>query len=244
MSTLASTVVIAVLSGLTGAPHCLIMCGGIASSLAAGSEGSALSSSLAYNAGRILTYATVGAVMGAIGSFANVAGRWVGVQGFASIAGGAFILLWAFRRYMPPIHRLEPKLLRLAHSFSTTPSGHGQRQRRKQEKGVGRVRREWLSFFATGLMLGFLPCGLTYAMQIQAASTGSWLEGFIIMLAFGLSTFPILLITALSAGGIRKKWRTTIRRAGVYIAIVMGVLSIMKGVSANGWVPSVHPWLW
>ena len=235
MATLASTVVIAVLSGLTGAPHCLIMCGGIASSLAAGSEGSALSSSIAYNAGRILTYATVGAVMGAIGSFANVAGRWVGIQGFASIAGGAYILLWAFRRYMPPIHRLEPKLLRLAHSFG---------QRQDQEKGASRVRGEWLSVFATGLMLGFLPCGLTYAMQIQAASTGSWLEGFIIMLAFGLSTFPILLVTALSAGGIRKKWRTAIRRAGVYVAIAMGVLSIMKGLSANGWVPSVHPWLW
>lgn len=232
MESLAGTVAIAVLSGLTGAPHCLIMCGGIASSLAAGSEGSPLTSSLSYNAGRILTYAIVGAVMGAIGSFANVAGRWVGVQGIASIAGGVFILLWAFRRYMPPIHKLEPGLLRWVNTLFPM-------SRQGRNRG-----REWLGVFATGLLLGFLPCGLTYAMQIQAASTGSWLEGFMIMFAFGLSTFPILLIAALSAGGIRKKWRSAIRRAGIYVAVAMGVLSMMKGFSANGWVPSIHPWLW
>ncbi|QMV39908.1 sulfite exporter TauE/SafE family protein [Cohnella cholangitidis] len=223
-----NALVIAALSGLAGAPHCLIMCGGIASSFAMNAKQSPLKSVLAYNAGRVTTYSLLGGFMGFAGSFMNVAGGLVGIQSIASIVGGILILLWTYWRYTLPIfhHRLP------GHSFFT------------RQIAVVREKYDLAGIYLTGLMLGFLPCGLTYAMQINAAATGSWTEGFLLLLVFGLSTFPILLLTGLFAGGIRKRWKQGMRTAGAVLAYMMGILTLMKGFVANGWVPSIHPWLW
>ncbi|WP_254450407.1 sulfite exporter TauE/SafE family protein [Cohnella herbarum] len=223
-----NALLIVALSGLAGAPHCLIMCGGIASSFAMNAKQSPLRSVLAYNAGRITTYSLIGGAMGYAGSFMNLAGGLVGIQSIASILAGVFILLWTYWRYTLPIpHHWVP----------------GSRYLTKKIAHV-REKYDLTGIYLTGIMLGFLPCGLTYAMQMNAASTALWLDGLIIMLVFGLSTFPILLITGLFAGGIRKKWRKGMRTAGASLAYLMGILSLMKGFVANGWVPSIHPWLW
>ncbi len=47
-----------------------------------------------------------------------------------------------------------------------------------------------------GALLGFLPCGLIYAMLGKAASTGSAGAGALVMLAFGAGTVPALLLVA------------------------------------------------
>ncbi|WP_239616621.1 sulfite exporter TauE/SafE family protein [Cohnella mopanensis] len=220
--------VIAAMSGIAGAPHCLIMCGGIASSFALNAKQSPLKSVLAYNAGRVTTYSFIGAFMGFAGSFMNVAGGLVGVQSIASIIGGILILLWTYWRYTLPIfhHRLP-----------------GSRYLNRQI-AVIRERFDLAGIYLTGLMLGFLPCGLTYAMQINAAATASWTQGFLVMLAFGLSTFPVMVLTGLFAGGIGKRWKRGMRTTGATLAYMMGILSLMKGFVANGWIPSIHPWLW
>lgn len=222
------TIWLAVLAGFAGAPHCIVMCGGIGTSIAVEARRDARLALLAYHAGRVLTYGLTGAIMGAIGSFLNVAGTFAGLQGIASIAGGCLILLWALRRYAIPLHALRfPGRKRIQAAIASLPESF-----------------EYISIFLTGLMLGLLPCGLTYAMQIQAAATGSWAEGFATLIAFGLATFPVLAIVALTASGLNRKWRLRLGRWGRDLAIVMGLLSIMKGLSANGLVPSVHPWLW
>ncbi|WP_098745681.1 sulfite exporter TauE/SafE family protein [Paenibacillus sp. EZ-K15] len=228
MALTGSGLLIVALTGLMGAPHCLIMCGGIVSSLALRTSGSPLASVLAYNAGRVTTYTVIGGFMGMVGSFLDVAGSFVGFQGAASIIGGLLILLWTFRRYTLPIYNTHlPR-----HSFF-----HLKLERLGQ-------RYELFATFLTGLLLGFLPCGLTYAMHMNAAASGSSLEGLLIMLVFGLSTFPILLLTAVSAGSLTKKWRRGMRKFGGILAFIMGILSILKGLSANGWIPGIHPWLW
>lgn len=216
------------LAGLMGAPHCLVMCGGIVSSLALGNQGSPLKSVLAYNAGRVITYMAIGGFMGVVGSFLDVAGSFVGFQGAASIIGGMLILLWTFRRYTLPIYNAH---LPRHPFFQNILARLGQRY-------------EMLATFLTGILLGFLPCGLTYAMQMNAAASGSGLEGIMIMLVFGLATFPILFVVAMSAGSLTKKWRRGMRKFGGFLAFLMGILSILKGLSANGWIPGIHPWLW
>lgn len=222
------TLWLSVLAGLTGAPHCVIMCGGIGASIALEARRSALFALLAYHSGRIVTYGITGAVMGTIGSFLNVTGRMAGLQGIASILGGCLILLWAIRRYQLPIHALRMPGSKRFHRFIN---------------GI-KPRFELIAMFMTGLLLGLLPCGLTYAMQIRAAATGSWLEGFATLFVFGLATIPVLIVVSLTAYGMNKAWRNRLRRLGSDLAVLMGVLTILKGLSANGWVPSVHPWLW
>lgn len=228
MAITANSILLVALAGVMGAPHCLVMCGGIVSSYAIRAKGPPLLPVLAYNAGRIATYTAIGGVMGMAGSFLDVAGRFVGIQGIASIIGGLLILLWAFRRYMLPLY--SSYLPR--HTFI-----------HNKLASLGE-RYELLATFLTGIMLGFLPCGLTYAMHMNAAASGSWAAGGLILLVFGLATFPVLLLTALSAGSLTAKWRKGMRKAGNYLAFTMGVLSILKGMSANGWIPGIHPWLW
>ncbi|BBI34166.1 sulfite exporter TauE/SafE family protein [Cohnella abietis] len=224
----ANALALVALSGIMGAPHCLIMCGGISSSFAMNAKGEPIRSVLAYNAGRITTYSLTGLFMGLVGSFINVAGDFVGVQSIASFVGGAFILIWTYWRYTLPIpHHFIPGSRKMNARIS-----------------VLRQKYELTGVFLTGIMLGFLPCGLTYAMQMNAAASGSWFDGWVIMLVFGISTMPILLLVALFAGSIRKKWRKGMRNAGASLAYLMGFLSIMKGLAANGWVPSIHPWIW
>ena len=53
------------LVGLLGGTHCIGMCGGIVGALSAG--GGKLALALAYNAGRIVSYAAAGAFAGAVG---------------------------------------------------------------------------------------------------------------------------------------------------------------------------------
>lgn len=222
------SLLLAALAGLAGAPHCIIMCGGIASSFALRSPNAAYKPVLTYAAGKTVTYAATGAIMGGAGSFLNYAGRWVGLQGIACLIGGALIVLWALRKYSLPAFRWSP--LRIG------PVGRALEKLRRRSEGA--------AVFATGVMLGFIPCGLTYSMQIQAAATGSWLNGLLLLLVFGLCTIPALLLVGLFAGRLGRKWRRGLGKAGTVVAFVMGALSIMKGLSANGLVPSVHPWLW
>lgn len=215
------------LTGLFSAPHCIGMCGGIVSAVSLQSPASPRLSMLLYNAGRIASYTALGAVMGAVGSFVDLAGRLAGVQGIASIVGGCFVLLWLWRRFQLPFMGKLSGILhkRLAYARAAA-SG------------------ETVHLLATGIAFGFLPCGLTYAMQMNAAASGSPWEGAVIMAVFGLSTFPALAAAASIAAFAGKRWRRLMRRAGVVAAVAVGLLSILRGLAVGGIIPSISPWLW
>ncbi|MDG0811260.1 sulfite exporter TauE/SafE family protein [Cohnella rhizosphaerae] len=223
-------IALAVVAGLTGAPHCIAMCGGIGASIAMEARRSAAASLIAYHAGRIATYGVTGAAMGAAGSFLKAAGELVGLRGAASILGGLLIILWAWRRISLPVYRIKLP-------------GRGRTSR--PAAGTANVSKlEAYGAFLSGLSLGLLPCGLTYAMQMKAAATGAWAEGTALLLIFGLTTFPMLFLFAMTARRMSRGWRLRLAGAGRYLAYTMGILSILKGCSANGWIPSIHPWLW
>lgn len=216
------------LTGLFSAPHCIGMCGGIVSAVSLQSSASARKSMLLYNAGRVVSYMILGAAMGAVGSFVDVAGRMAGVRGLASIIGGCFVLLWIWRKVqLPFLNRLSGKL---HHELATSA-----------QPSAG---KETVHLIATGFSFGFLPCGLTYAMSMNAAATGSVVEGALVMALFGIATFPALAFAASIASLANKRWRRFMRRAGVVTAVAVGLLSILRGLAANGLIPTISPWLW
>jgi sulfite exporter TauE/SafE len=53
-----------------------------------------------------------------------------------------------------------------------------------------------------GALWGWLPCGLVYSTLLWAASQGNATESALLMLAFGLGTWPVLLATGLAADRI------------------------------------------
>ncbi|OXM87244.1 sulfite exporter TauE/SafE family protein [Paenibacillus rigui] len=224
----ADALFMAALTGIMGAPHCIGMCGGTVSGFALHADTSALRAVTAYNLGRVTTYTGLGVLMGTVGSFVDVAGKLAGIQGVASIAGGVLILLWAFRRYALPLARWGP--LRLA------PLSRYMEQLR--------ARKDSAAIYMSGILLGFIPCGMTYAMQMNAAASGHAWSGALLMAVFGLSTLPALYFAGLFAGAIKKTLRRHVLRIGQMVAVWIGVISILRGLAANGWIPSVHPWLW
>jgi hypothetical protein len=77
---------------------------------------------------------------------------------------------------------------------------------------------------------GFLPCPLVYAFAAQAGSTAAPLPGFLVMLAFGLGTFPAMLMM----GGIERLLAPAWRQRGVWLAggfiLLLGLVTIGRGV--------------
>ncbi len=83
---------------------------------------------------------------------------------------------------------------------------------------------------ALGFSVGFLPCCLSWAMLLTAASTMNVGRGFLTMVAFGLGTVPALI----SAGVICRFLSPRTRNmgetlAGITVAI-MGLALILRGL--------------
>lgn len=216
------------LTGIFSAPHCIGMCGGIMSAWTLQSPGSLLQTVMAYNLGRIVTYMGTGAFMGLIGSFVDAAGTLVGFQGIANVLGGLLILLWVGKKIALPLSSWS--LLQL-------PAAQRWLEKQKNRSGVVPV-------FISGLLLGFLPCGLTYTMHMKAAASGSVAEGALTLAFFGIGTLPALFFIGLFSVVLSRALRSRILLIANLLAVYIGVLSIMRGLVINGWVPHLNPWLW
>jgi sulfite exporter TauE/SafE len=97
-----------------------------------------------------------------------------------------------------------------------------------------RVNRK--NIFILGMILGFIPCGLVYAAGAKAATTQSILGGMITMLVFGLGTFPAMVITGLTVNLISNKLRMQLYRIAAIMVILLGILAILRGIDAMGWI--------
>ncbi len=75
-----------------------------------------------------------------------------------------------------------------------------------------------------GAIWGWLPCRLVYSTLLWATSQGSALDSALLMLAFGLGTWPVLLATGMAA----ERVTALLRRRGV--RIVGGLMVILFGL--------------
>lgn len=175
--------VTALMAGLLGAGHCFGMCGGIAGGFGAlASGGGAVGSALLFNGGRVISYALLGGVLalliGAAGDGLGVPGwsRWLRLLTGVLIAmvGLRFLFDW---QGLARIERAGAGVWRHVAPLVNRAA--------KSKGPLGRL--------ALGLTWGFLPCGLVYTMLLTAMSTGTFIDGFLTMLAFGLGTLPALL---------------------------------------------------
>lgn len=171
--------------GLLGAGHCAGMCGGIvgAMSLQAPRGGAAIGVHLAYNLGRIASYALAGLLAGAIGQAAgNLLPLQRGLYLFASL------MLVGMGIY----------LLGATQALGWIENG-GQVLWKRIQPLTGRFLpvRGMAQALPLGMLWGWLPCGLVYSALTTALASGSVGRGALSMLAFGLGTLPSLLLTGL-----------------------------------------------
>jgi uncharacterized protein len=220
-----ATLATAFATGLLGGfGHCLPMCGPLVGSfaLAAGPRGTgrALQGQLVYHAGRITTYALVGAVMGLTGSFVNVAGRLAGVTAVASVlAGGLMIVMGLGAAGVAVwVKRIEARAAGRVAALARGLLEGG---------AAGRL-------YPVGLALGLLPCGLSWTLFLGAAGTGHPVAGLTLALVFGLGTLPALLLAGTASALAGAHLRGALYRAGGVLVTVLGVLFVLRGLGVHG----------
>lgn len=216
MLDLAPLLVSAVILGLLGGGHCLGMCGGLMSALTFAIPKEQRSRRfkllLAYNVGRILSYALAGLLLGLAGwAVANSPGAMAMriVAGLLLIGMGLYLAGWWSG--LTRIERLGRGLWRYLQPIAT------------RLLPVSSLPRALL----LGALWGWLPCGLVYSTLIWSASQGSAIDSALLMLAFGVGTWPVLLATGLAAERISALLRKrSVRMAGGLMVILFGLWTL------------------
>ncbi len=217
--------------GFLGSLHCLGMCGPLilayslqlgrvqtsASTFGALRFQSGVSHHLAFHLGRLTTYGFLGAVAGLLFHLANLERLFFNLRSGLTLVGGALMILMglALMRIMP-----LPGMTTLSFNGSWMKASFG-----RLLISQGRSSKMLL-----GMAVGFLPCGLSWAMIVKAATTQNPLAGFLIMLAFGLGTVPALFLPGISASLLSLRWRLVGERLAGLSVIVMGLILVSKGV--------------
>ena len=175
------------LIGLLGGTHCVGMCGGIVGALSMGG-GRRGALQWAYNAGRIASYASAGALAGMLGE--------AGVALSGTLPARLVLFLLA-------------NLMLVALGFylmgATRALGFAERLGQNLWRHIQPLTRRFLpartawQAFPLGMLWGWLPCGLVYSALVTALTSGSAWRGATLMLAFGAGTLPTLLLAGLLA---------------------------------------------
>ena len=235
-----SNLALAFVTGLISSfGHCLGMCGGIVGIYSArqaarssdlASKPSLLAriaSLLPLHLGRITTYVFIGALIGLAGSLLDQASGMVGWQGVFSILVGILMLAVSLSLLgvLPPIEMALSSITR-----GGSP--------------IGRMRglfgkHTLLSNLALGLLWGFLPCGLVFAMLVVAARTQTVWGGGLTMLAFGLGTIPTLLGFGLAANLLSPKLRGSLHVLAAVLIMLFAVQTILRGLAVANLIPSL-----
>jgi len=172
-------------ASLLGSAHCAGMCGAFVALAVGADDARPVPRSLlhaAYNAGRLATYLSLGALAGLAGSALDLGASVVGVQRAAAALAGALMVAFGVGQLLrvrgvrvPWLRPPAPlqRVLTVAHrgAFALPP--------------VARAG-------AIGLLTTLLPCGWLYAFVIAAGGTGDPVLGAAAMGAFWLGTLPMM----------------------------------------------------
>lgn len=178
---------------------------------------------LLFHTGRIVSFFILGGVIGAIGSAftLNTSATFI----LSLVIGIVMLILginlldifhWA-KKFQPTM----PKFI-ANHAHGISKFNHT------------------LTPLLVGIATFFLPCGFTQSMQLYTLSTGNFLEGGLIMLAFALGTLPVLALISFSSFSIhnRKEAGIFFKSAGL-IVIMFALFNLINSLVIIGVIPPV-----
>ena len=98
-----------------------------------------------------------------------------------------------------------------------------------------KVEHKTIAPFLVGVGTFFLPCGFTQSMQIAALSSGSFISGLLIMLAFALGTLPMLALLSFgSTSFAHSKYAPLFFKSAGVVVIGLGVFALLAGLAGLG----------
>ncbi len=222
------------LLGFASSLHCLGMCSGIATSLCMAScsvHGTSARqlyrTNFLINAGRITAYAIAGAAVGGVGislfgaldrSIAYIVLRWT-----AAVSLGLIGLSMIGVVSLPaPLLHLGVSVTRGLDSIS----------------GLFRFSPS-LAAFAAGGLWGFLPCAMVYSALFYAMLSGSWLNGGMVMLGFGLGTLLPVMAAGMGLPWLRSRasspWPQKMLGLAVLAPVSPACFRWRRSPSGAGW---------
>lgn len=249
-------ILIAFSLGLMSAPHCLAMCGSIASTLVMASQNSArqrdapqavnilanssaarpvnsratppaMLDALMLGSGKLIAYGLLGLFAGTASTFIAMTGMWPGV--LLRIVSALLIISIGLyiAGWWRGLNRLEAY------------GGKLWQLALKQISSIdlSRVNNKLL----VGALWGMLPCGIVYSMLGLALTSGHPVKGAALMMSFGLGTMPFVLGT----GGLIQTFTSTlakphVRHAAGAVMIIFGAVSLALIFKTHVLLPNAH----
>jgi len=194
------------LAGFLGSYHCIGMCGAIPSLI---QYRSWFIGNILYSIGRIFSYVFLGFIAGYIGSFFNLI-EFQTFQKFLSIFVGIMMIIFGLQITG---NIKEKGVIGLDYIFTTIA------------ELLSNFRK---NPFLLGIFNGFLPCPLVYAFLFKAVDTRSFLDGALVMLAFGIGTVPAMLFASKIMNILTGAKRKLLNTFAGFIVIFFGVFIILK----------------
>lgn len=210
--------------GFASGFHCLGMCGPIALSLGLSKKQQVNFhlQNLTYQFGRILTYSFLGAIVGIVGEGFQLAG----FQKYISILAGILLITMALFSFGGDF---TSKIPAISNALL------------KVKINLGKLLRktDYSSRFLTGVLNGFLPCGMVYmALTASLAAGGIW-QSSTFMVFFGLGTLPFMFAAVLFGNILNATVRNKILKIVPVFMLILGALFILRGMELG--IPYVSP---
>ncbi|MFH1426999.1 MAG: sulfite exporter TauE/SafE family protein [Patescibacteria group bacterium] len=212
------------LIGLLASFHCIGMCGGLVVTYSArqikNNEKNKKTSlpHWQYNAGRLISYTVVGAILGGFGSFFGINPSFSGVvlliaAIFMVMMGLSLITNFAW------LNKIKLKTPDFIAKFLF------KNKHKKKPKGP----------LVIGLLTGFMPCGPLQAMELYALTTGSITKGALSMGIYALGTVPLMFgfgsfISLISQTKIKQMMKIS----GV-VVVILGLFMLNRGLLNFGY---------
>jgi sulfite exporter TauE/SafE len=200
----------ALVTGFSGSPHCVGMCGGFVAAV-----GKDIPSLIFWHMGRLTTYMILGGMAGVIGE------RLPGPGWLPSVLSGGFLIFFAlsFAGFLRPVHLRVPGLSNWISRWMRRPG--------------------YFARWIFGILIGLLPCGLTWSALSMPVASGSGVGGALVMLVFGLGTLPVLSLGSLSLHKL-SRYRGFRPAIAMLMLVSGGWALIHRGISSNTEAPSCH----
>ena len=216
----------ALVLGMVSSFHCVGMCGPLALALPVShlSRSKQLFSIILYNAGRVITYATLGLVFGIAGRKLYLAG----LQQWFSIFIGSIMLALAIQYFIRK-RPVQPTWMNGFHQAVQKAM-----QSCLQSPYMG-------GYLFLGMANGLLPCGMVYLAIAGALTTTEVYESVLFMSVFGLGTMPAMLLLGIFGLRADISFRKRIKQAMPFVVATVALLLILRGMNLG--IPFISPHL-